>query len=103
MANSDASRSFADSPIARVLALLLALLIGLLLYMNWADEFRNLFAGKALSIPIASKSEPVKAVNPTLEACLEQLCPYDFLLRFWHPVNLLYLRYRLLHLVVILF
>lgn len=39
-----ASGSFADSISARLIALVIAVSIGVILYVNWADDFRALFA-----------------------------------------------------------
>ncbi len=63
---------FADSIWARLLALLLAVGIGWLLWSNWAQDFQTLFAGETENTPVISTSEPAKPANPALEECLAQ-------------------------------
>lgn len=66
------TRSFADTGIARLIALVLAALIAYLLWANWADEIRQVMQGEDAAVPMVSKSEPAKPANPALEKCLEQ-------------------------------
>ena len=72
MPEAGTRRSFADTVFARLLALAVAIGIGALLYVNWADDFRNLFAGNTPPLPITSGSTPVGSENPALAACLER-------------------------------
>lgn len=72
MVTAQRQASFLDSSISRILALILALLLAILLWMNYADDFKNLFAGNEEAKPAISTSEPAKPANAALEACLEQ-------------------------------
>ncbi len=72
MAAATASRSFADSIFARLIALAIAVLIGWVFYVNWADDIRALFADKGPGIPIITQQTPVQTANPALQACLKQ-------------------------------
>ena len=69
------SKSFVDSPILRLIALLFAALFAWLLWSNYADNFKALMAGKgdtAETTLRVSASEPAKPANEALEACLAQ-------------------------------
>ncbi len=66
------TRSFADTGLARLIALVLAALIAYLLWSNWTDDFRQLMEGREAAMPVISESQPAKPVNPALEKCLEQ-------------------------------
>ncbi|MBL4597855.1 MAG: hypothetical protein JKX93_02675 [Rhizobiaceae bacterium] len=71
MTVADRSQSFFDGFVARILAMILAVLIGLFLVTNWSDDFINLFSGNS-SAPTASADQPAKELNPSLMACLER-------------------------------
>lgn len=66
------SRSFSDTGLARIIALLLAVLIAYVLWANWAEDFRKLYVGTEPGTPVVSSSQPAKPVNPALQKCLEQ-------------------------------
>ncbi|MDF1776841.1 MAG: hypothetical protein P1V13_12470 [Rhizobiaceae bacterium] len=72
MAHAQTSRSFWDTPYARLLALVVAALIAFLLYSNWANDIGKLLSGDAGPIPIAAKPSPVTETNPALANCLEK-------------------------------
>jgi len=63
MMTAGASGSFADSISARLIALVIAVSIGVILYVNWADDFRALFAEDTAEIPIFAEQSHVKGVN----------------------------------------
>lgn len=65
-------RTFADSVIARLLALVLAILLGWLLWSNWADDFKRLASGEKEAPAVVSAAEPAKPANPALQECLAQ-------------------------------
>ena len=67
-----ASGSFADSHFARLIALVIAVLIGVILYVYWADDFRAMFAEDTAEIPIFAEQTPVQNVNAALQSCLDQ-------------------------------
>lgn len=72
MTAARASGSFADSLYARLIALAIAVLIGIILYVYWADDFGALFAEDTAEIPIFAEQAPVKSVNAALQSCLDQ-------------------------------
>ena len=65
-------RTFADSVIARLLALVLAILLGWLLWSNWADDFKRVASGEKEPPAVVSADEPTKPANPALQECLAQ-------------------------------
>ena len=71
---TDTQSSFADTKGARILALLIALAIAALLFVNWSDDFANLFSGKQSSSLPQAQQVPSDAAetNPALAACLEK-------------------------------
>ena len=71
MTVADRSQSFFDGFVARILAMILAVLIGLFLVTTWSSEFKNLFTGEA-SAPMVSADQPAKELNSRLSACLER-------------------------------
>lgn len=66
------SKSFADTIFARLIALLLAIGFGAILYLNWGSDFEELFAGSSPAIPISAGIPQVENENAALEACLQQ-------------------------------
>lgn len=72
MMTAGASGSFADSISARLIALVIAVSIGVILYVNWVGNFRALFAEDTAEIPIFAEQSPVKGVNAALQSCLDQ-------------------------------
>jgi len=71
MAAASAKRSFADTILARLIALLIAVAIGGLFYLYWADDVQRLFAGSGPEIPIVKQQTEVKPANAALQSCLE--------------------------------
>ena len=71
MTVADKSQSFFDGFVARILAMILAVIFGLFLVTTWSNEFKNLFTGEA-SMPLVSADQPAKELNPSLTACLER-------------------------------
>lgn len=72
MTAAHASSSFADSIFARLIALAIALLIGIVLYVNWADDFSALFSEDAAEIPIFAGQTPVESADTALQSCLDK-------------------------------
>ena len=73
MADTAQSKNFLDKPVARGIALLLAVALGAVLWMNYENDCRRLMAGQQMaSPPVVSSSEPAKPANPALQACLDQ-------------------------------
>ena len=72
MASTAETKSFGDTGLARLLALLIAILLGYLLWSNWSSDFKALFAGSDKSAAVVSTSEPAKPANPALQECLTQ-------------------------------
>ena len=73
MTTAPQTRVFADTIWARLLALLIAIAIGWLLWSNWASDFKALFSGgEKAAVPVVSTSEPAKPANPALDDCLAQ-------------------------------
>ncbi len=70
MTTATQTSGFADSIWARLLALIIAIALGWLLWSNWAEDFQVLFAQNDETAPVVSVSEPAKPVNPALEECL---------------------------------
>jgi len=66
------SDGFADSFVARILAMILAVVIGGFLYFNWSAEIANLLTDNSSSMSVVSESQPAKEANDALAACLEQ-------------------------------
>lgn len=71
MATVENSQGFADTSIARIIALVLAVAIAVLLYFNWSAEISGLFSART-EPPMVSASQPAKEANPALDACLVQ-------------------------------
>ncbi|MFK5980444.1 MAG: hypothetical protein QM488_16325 [Rhizobiaceae bacterium] len=71
MATAENSQGFADSSIARIIALILAIAIAGLLFFNWSAEFGGLFSASKEPSQV-SASQPAKEANPALDACLSQ-------------------------------
>lgn len=67
-----ASKSFGDTIFARLIALVLAVVFGAILYLNWGSDIEQLFAGSAPAIPITAGVTQVETTNTALEACLKQ-------------------------------
>jgi hypothetical protein len=65
-------RSFADTAVARLIALLIAVAIAALFVFNWSDEAEQLLAGTEPGIPIIEQQVQVRPVNAGLQNCLEQ-------------------------------
>ena len=72
MAAATETRSFLDTIFARLIALIIAALIGYVLYVYWADDMRDLVSGNPPAIPVLSEQAPVQSVNPALQACLDE-------------------------------
>lgn len=72
MAAATEPRSFADTMFARLIALAIAVLIGVIFYAYWAEDIRNLAAGDAPDIPVLSEQAPLQRVNVGLQNCLER-------------------------------
>ncbi len=73
MTTAEQTSSFADSILARLLALIIAILIGWLLWSNWSQDFKQLASGESdAPAAVVSTSEPAKPANAALEACLKQ-------------------------------
>jgi len=71
MTTAQQTHSFVDTIWARLLAILIAIAIGWLLWSNWSSDFSTLFAGgEQEAAPVVSTSEPAKPANPALEECL---------------------------------
>ncbi len=64
--------TFANSTLARVVALVIALLLAFVLWSNWSKDFQNLFAGSSDAPKTVSTAEPAKPANPALQKCLDQ-------------------------------
>lgn len=71
MASVENSQGFADSSIARMIALVLAVAIAVFLYFNWSAEIGGLFSAST-EPSMVSASQPAKEANPALDACLAQ-------------------------------
>jgi competence protein ComGC len=65
-------RSFADTAVARLIALLIAVAIAVLFVFNWSDEAEQLLAGTEPGIPIIEQQVQVRPVNADLQNCLDQ-------------------------------
>ena len=72
MAAATKSTSFADTIFARLIALAIAVAMGVILYRYWADDIRSLTAENTPAIPLLSEQKPALQVNPGLQACLEK-------------------------------
>ena len=72
MTAATAHRSFADSVFARLIALAIAVLIGLIFIVYWADDLRTVLEGEAPQIPVLSQQTSVKPANPGLQNCLAE-------------------------------
>ena len=72
MTTAEPTNSFADTTMARLLALLIAIMLATLLWMNWSQDFKNLFADDSKTMIPVSSSEPAKPANPALEECFAQ-------------------------------
>jgi hypothetical protein len=72
MAAASDHRSFIDSILARLIALAIAVLIGVIFFVYWADDIRTLMAGDEPQIPVFAEQGPVVGVNPALQDCLDQ-------------------------------
>ncbi len=72
MTTSDQSNGFADSGLARLLALFIAIAIAFLLWSNWSTDFKALLAGDDQEVSAATNAQPAKPANPELENCLAQ-------------------------------
>lgn len=71
MTTAENSQGFADSSIARIIALVLAVAIAGLFYFNWSAEIGGLFSARTDNAMV-SASQPAKEANPALDACLTQ-------------------------------
>jgi len=69
---ADQSSGFADSNLARLLALAVAIALALLLWFNWSSDFKLLLADGDNAASTTASSEPAKPANPALHACLAQ-------------------------------
>lgn len=65
-------RSFADTAVARLIALLIAVAIAALFVFNWSEEAEQLFTGTETGIPIIEQQVQVRPVNAGLQNCLDQ-------------------------------
>lgn len=72
MTTATQTQSFFDGQVARILAMVLAVLIGGFVYLTWPGEIKNLFAGNPPAIPMMTKAVPVGEPNADLAACLTQ-------------------------------
>lgn len=74
MTTADQTNSFVDSKLARLLALLIAIVLAILLWSNWSADFKSLFTtGKGDATATATiTAQPAKPANPALEECLAQ-------------------------------
>ena len=72
MAAASDHRSFADSILARLIALAIAVLIGVIFFVYWTDDIRTLMAGDEPQIPVFAEQPPVVGVNAALQNCLDQ-------------------------------
>jgi len=72
MAAANQPRSFADTGYARLIALAIAVGIGVLFYVYWERDIRALFTEQAPEIPILAKQQPITGTNPALQACLDE-------------------------------
>ena len=73
MAAQETSGEFLDTPIARVLALIIAVAMGALLWMNYSSDFKQLLASESASeTQMVSVNEPAKPVNVELQQCLDK-------------------------------
>ncbi len=69
-----AQTSFADTISARFIALCIAVLLASILYLNYSDDFQQLFAGETENgLPVTTATiSPDEAANPALASCLKQ-------------------------------
>lgn len=65
-------RSILDTPLARLMALAIAIGIGALIYTTWQDDIRILLAGDTPTLPMVEATATPAPENPALAACLEQ-------------------------------
>ena len=72
MTTADQTAGFLDTGLARLLALVLAVALGFLIWKNWATDIKALFSADQQTTPIVSSSEPAKPANAELEKCLQQ-------------------------------
>lgn len=73
MSTGHQTQSFADTGLARLFALVLAVLIAIILWFNWSSDFRVLLENDDTAPQVSSSTlEPAKPVNAALEACLTQ-------------------------------
>ncbi len=72
MTTADQTSSFADTIVARLLALAIAIVLALLLWLNWSSDFKVLMAANDSAAPALTASQPAKPANPALQACLVQ-------------------------------
>lgn len=72
MTAAEQTSSFADTKLARLLALVIAIALAWLLWSNWSSDFRMLLADSDDAARLVSGSEPARPANPALQACLAQ-------------------------------
>jgi len=71
---TQASNSFADTKVARLVALCLAAFFAFVLISNYSDDFNRAFSDSPENgLPVTSaETTPEEAANPALAACLQQ-------------------------------
>lgn len=72
MTAANAPRSFADTALARLIALAIVVGIGLIFFVYWADDLRNVLEDDAPAIPILADRAPIQRTNAALKSCLDQ-------------------------------
>ncbi len=76
MSSAVSSSSFLDTIAARILAAVIAVLLGFAIYTNYGDSIKQELAGERDTLSISTyssqRTEPEVQSNPGLEACLAE-------------------------------
>lgn len=72
MTDTTAPRSFVDTMTARLISLAIAVLIGVIIFVYWADDIRNIGTDDTQQLPVVSREGPVRSESPALQQCLDQ-------------------------------
>lgn len=72
MTDTTAPQSFADTIIARLISLAIAVLIGVIFFVYWADDIGNLTAEQPPELPVVQRNATSPAIGADLQQCLEQ-------------------------------
>ncbi len=76
MTSAASSASFLDTMAARILAVIVAVVLGFAIYTNYGDVIMQELAGERDTLSISSysgqRTEPEVKANPALEACLNE-------------------------------